>query len=242
MTSPKPPSYVGSVRLIFEAGTKLEAKPQTSATAATYFHRFFQECSQEDYDFYLVAATAMYLAGKVEEDYLKIRDVVNVFHKSAYPKSDPLPLAEEYWCLRDAIVQCELLMLRVLQFKVSVDHPHRYLLHYLRSLTDWLGPLTSGGSGGGGRGGGAGGPHAVPLAQVAWSLLCDTYLQPACLRHPPQELAVAVLQVALLAYDVRVPHGEDSVLSWYETLCESLSRERLADLIMDVIQVYDAEQ
>ncbi|KAH9384608.1 hypothetical protein HPB48_026616 [Haemaphysalis longicornis] len=182
MTSPKPPSYVGSVRLIFEAGTKLEAKPQTSATAATYFHRFFQECSQEDYDFYVSTAV------------LRLQ--------SAYPKSDPLPLAEEYWCLRDAIVQCELLMLRVLQFKVSVDHPHR----------------------------------------VAWSLLCDAYLQPACLRHPPQELAVAVLQVALLAYDVRVPHGEDSVLSWYETLCESLSRERLADLIMDVIQVYDAEQ
>lgn len=45
--------------------------------------------------------------------------------RSVYPKSDPLPLAEEYWCLRDAIVHCELLMLRVLQFRVSVDHPHR---------------------------------------------------------------------------------------------------------------------
>ncbi|XP_065291064.1 cyclin-Q [Dermacentor albipictus] len=237
MATQKTPSYVGSVRLIFEAGTKLEAKPQTVATAATYFHRFFQECSQDDYDFYLVAATAMYLAGKVEEDYLKIRDVVNVFHKSAYPKSEPLPLAEEYWCLRDAIVQCELLMLRVLQFKVSVDHPHRYLLHYLRSLGDWLGPLTCGG-GGGAR---SGALCQIPLAQVAWSLLCDMYMQPTCLRHPPQELAVAVLQVALLAYDVRVPHGEDSVLSWYETLCENLSREKLADLIMDVIQVYEAE-
>ncbi|KAL1447625.1 hypothetical protein MTO96_028435 [Rhipicephalus appendiculatus] len=216
MAAQKTPSYVGCVRLIFEAGTKLEAKPQTVATAATYFHRFFQECSQDDYDFYLVAATAMYLAGKVEEDYLKIRDVVNVFHKSAYPKSDPLPLAEEYWCLRDSIVQCELLMLRVLQFRVSVDHPHRYLLHYLRSLNDWLGPLTCGG-GGGAR---SGPPCQIPLAQ---------------------ELAVAVLQVALLAYDVRVPHGEDSVLSWYETFCENLSREKLADLVMDVIQVYDAE-
>ncbi|KAL1447624.1 hypothetical protein MTO96_028435 [Rhipicephalus appendiculatus] len=181
MAAQKTPSYVGCVRLIFEAGTKLEAKPQTVATAATYFHRFFQECSQDDYDFYLVAATAMYLAGKVEEDYLKIRDVVNVFHKSAYPKSDPLPLAEEYWCLRDSIVQCELLMLRVLQFRVSVDHPHRYLLHYLRSLNDWLGPLTCGG-GGGAR---SGPPCQIPLAQVAWSLLCDMYLQPTCLRYPP---------------------------------------------------------
>ncbi|XP_075723656.1 cyclin Q [Rhipicephalus microplus] len=237
MAAQKPPTYVGSVRMLFEAGTKLEAKPQTIATAATYFHRFFQECSPDDYDFYLVAATAMYLAGKVEEDSLKIRDVVNVFHKCSFPLSDPLPLGEEYWCLRDSIVQTELLMLRVLEFRLSVDHPHRYLLHYLRSLNDWLGPLTCGG-GGGAR---SGPPCQIPLAQVAWSLLCDMYLQPSCLCYPPQELAVAVIQVALLAYDVRVPHGEDGVLSWYETFCENLSREKLADLVMDVIQVYDGE-
>ncbi|KAG0413106.1 hypothetical protein HPB47_009741 [Ixodes persulcatus] len=232
MSSAKAPTYVGSVRLIFEAGTKLEAKPQTAATAATYFHRFFQECEHDDYDFYLVAATAMYLAGKVEEDHLKIRDVINVFHKSVYPKSDPLPLAEEYWCLRDAIVHCELLMLRVLQFRVSVDHPHRYLLHYLWSLHDWLGPLSVNGASGGCR---------VPLAQVAWSLLCDVYLQPGCLRHPPQEMAVAVLQVALLAYDVRLPHAEESDLTWYETFCQNLSKEKLSDIMMDIIQVYEAE-
>uniref|UniRef100_A0A2R5LGF7 Cyclin-Q n=1 Tax=Ornithodoros turicata TaxID=34597 RepID=A0A2R5LGF7_9ACAR len=226
MSGGKSSSYAMSVKMIFEAGTKLEAKPQTSATAATYFHRFFQECRHEDYDFCLVAATAMYLAGKVEEDHLKIRDVINVFHKCVYPKSDPLPLGDEYWCLRDAIVHCELLMLRVLQFRVSVDHPHRYLLHYLWSLTDWLGPATV---------------RSVPLAQVAWSLLCDLYQHPVCLKHPSQHVAVAILQLALLVYDIKVPYSEDSVLTWYETFCDSLSKEKLADVMIDVIQTYEVE-
>lgn len=89
----------------------------------------------------------------------------------------------------------------------------QYLLHYLWSLHDWLGPLSVNGASGGCR---------VPLAQVAWSLLCDVYLQPGCLRHPPQEMAVAVLQVALLAYDVRLPHAEESDLTWYEVSDRSI--------------------
>lgn len=41
------------------------------------------------------------------------------------PSSEPLELDSRFWELRDSIVQCELLVLRVLRFQVSFQHPHK---------------------------------------------------------------------------------------------------------------------
>jgi hypothetical protein len=37
----------------------------------------------------------------------------------------PLELDATYWALRDSVVQCELLIVRVLRFNVTFDHPHK---------------------------------------------------------------------------------------------------------------------
>lgn len=73
----------------------------------------------------LIAATTLYLAGKVKDDPLKIRDVINVTHNTLHRGSVPLELGDEYWNMRDAIVQAELLIMRMLKFEVTVIHPHR---------------------------------------------------------------------------------------------------------------------
>ena len=39
---------------------------------------------------------------------------------------EPLPLGDHYWNIRDAIVQSELLLLRMCQFGVKFSHPHKY--------------------------------------------------------------------------------------------------------------------
>jgi hypothetical protein len=73
----------------------------------------------------LIAATTLYLAGKVKDDPLKIRDVINVTHNTLHRGSVPLELGDEYWNMRDAIVQAELLIMRMLKFEVTVMHPHK---------------------------------------------------------------------------------------------------------------------
>lgn len=215
------------MHLLFEGGAKLGAQSQTIATGAVFYHRFFEQCNVEDYDPHLIAATSMYLAGKVEEDHLKIRDVVNVFHKVVHPNSDPLDLGEEYWSLRDAIVQGELLLLRMLQFKVSIDHPHKYMLHYLKSLNDWMDPKVL---------------ERIPLMRMCWSLLCDLYHGPICLEYKPQHVAIAIINISLQCYALTVPFSEEAVLSWYETLCEDVSREKMWEVMEGVISVYDGEE
>ena len=50
--------------------------------------------------------------------------VVSLF-RYFHPGSDPLELDSRFWEIRDSIVQCELLVLRVLRFQVSFQHPHK---------------------------------------------------------------------------------------------------------------------
>lgn len=42
--------------------------------------------------------------------------------------STPLECDKEFWDLRDSVVQCELLILRQLNFQVSFEHPHKVVV------------------------------------------------------------------------------------------------------------------
>merc|ERR1712024_375655 len=109
--------------------------------------------------------TSLYLAAKIEEDYKKIRDVINVCYSTLHKDKPPLDIGETYWALRDSITQCELLIMRILKFQVSFKHPHKYMLNYIKSLRDWI-PESS--------------RRGVPLWSTAWSMLQDSYHGDIC--------------------------------------------------------------
>lgn len=62
-------------------GVKLGMRPVPMATACVLYHKFFQSASLQVYEPYLVAMSAIYLAGKVEEQHLRTRDIINVCHR-----------------------------------------------------------------------------------------------------------------------------------------------------------------
>ncbi|KAJ1155489.1 hypothetical protein NDU88_008219 [Pleurodeles waltl] len=127
------------------------------ATACTIY-KFFCETSLDPYDPCLVDMSAIYLAGKVEEQHLRTRDIINVTHRHLNPGSEPLEMDAHFWEMRDSVVQCELLTLRLLNFRVSFQNPHKYLLHYLVSLKNWMKRHCW---------------DRTPIAQAAWALLRD---------------------------------------------------------------------
>ncbi|MBN3287745.1 CCNQ protein, partial [Polyodon spathula] len=204
------------------SGVKLGMSSEPLATACTVYHRFFQSCSPHVFEPYLVAMAAIYLAGKVEEQHLRTRDIINVCHRYLNPGSDPLELDSRFWDLRDSIVQCELLVLRVLNFQVSFQHPHKYLLHYLLSLKALMNR------------------HAwdrTPIAVTTWALLRDSYHGSLC--HPPQHVAVAILYLALEALGVEVPvEGEKE---WWQVLSDDITKPAIDDIIFELIQIYNMD-
>lgn len=76
----------------------------------------------------MIGATCLYLAGKVKDNNMKIRDIMNVSYSTLHRGSAPLELGDQYWAMRDAIVQAELLIMRMLKFQVVPEHPHKVII------------------------------------------------------------------------------------------------------------------
>ncbi|XP_075902041.1 cyclin-Q [Nelusetta ayraudi] len=210
-------------RFIMDSGVKLAMHSMPVATACVLYHRFFDCVSLQDYEPHLVAMSCLYLAGKVEEQHIRTRDIINVGHRFFNGSSAPLECDEQFWDLRDSVVQCELLILRQLNFYVSFEHPHRYLLHYLVSVKSLVNR------------------HAwsrTPVAETSWALLRDCYHGDMCIRHTPQHLAIAALYLALNTYGVEVPVGEKE---WWQALCEDVTKADIDAVIKDLLQLYDLE-
>lgn len=217
-----------AVHFIMECGAKLEARALTISTAASLFHKFSAATEMADYCPYLLAATCLYLGGKVEDNHLKLRDVINVVQSVLHRSLDPLPLGDQYWNIRDAMVQSELLLLRMCQFGVKFSHPHKYLLHYLKSLKDWMSAEVW---------------AKYPVARVSWSLLQDAYHDPRVLEPEPSLTALACIQLALETFGIQVPFvgSGEGEKPWYRVISEKASKERLWEVMTRVMEVYTKE-
>nr|CAI5848621.1 unnamed protein product [Callosobruchus analis] len=214
-------------RFIFECGVKLRGQPLTLATAAVILHRFFREVDPANYDCYLIAASALYLAGKVKDDPLKIRDIINVAHNSLHRGSSPLEIGDEYWNMRDAIVQAELLIMRVLKFEVGTVHPHKFMLHYLKSMEGWIGKEQW---------------ESIPIARAAASFLQDFHHDPSILDYDPRHVAVACISLALQCYGVQLPLIEDTDDEvWYNIFVKDLAKDKHWEIMEKIMETYNRE-
>ncbi|XP_037946450.1 cyclin-Q [Teleopsis dalmanni] len=216
------------LRFLFECAIKLEMKPLTSASAAIIYHRFYKEVETADYDEYLIAASALYLAVKIKDEPIKIRDVINVAHSTLNRGAPPLELGDEYWSMRDAIVQAELLIARTLKFDLNFEHPHKFLLYYMSTLKDWLGPNIW---------------NSVPAAKTAASFLQDFHHSPKILNHKVNHIAACCLSLSLQTYGIQVPLSDESddTSMWYLPFVTDLSKEKHWEIIEDIIEVYKQE-
>ncbi|BES97471.1 Cyclin, N-terminal domain [Nesidiocoris tenuis] len=208
-------------RFVYECGYKLKAHPITIATAASLFHQFFREFDPNIYDRYLIGSTCLYIAGKMQDEPYKLRDVINVAHATVHRGSSPLDLKEEYWMRRESIVQAELLIMRGLKFQIQTPTTHKYMLHYLMTLRSWL-PKTIWDS--------------TPLCQASFSFLQDFYHDPAILDYKPQLVAIACIFLAIQCYGVEIPGARDSDdSSWYDVFSKERKEDvwNVVELIMD---------
>lgn len=92
---------------------------------------------------------ALYLASKLEECPIRMRDLINVYDlllsRARYSLSTPTPIApfsyismgyfaKEFYELKDALVVAEMQILKRLGFNVQVQLPYGTMVNYLRVL------------------------------------------------------------------------------------------------------------
>ncbi|VDK75736.1 unnamed protein product [Litomosoides sigmodontis] len=195
---------------VIEAGIKLEAKSSTTCTAAVLTYRTLRKNNASELCPYTVASACLLLAAKIEEDEIvKTRDVVNVAYSILHPRETILQIDDKSWELRTSLSRMEYIVLRLLKFRLSVENPHKYLLHYVSSLMHWC-------------------PHEFTkfhIGAVSFILLRDAHVDPDwVLSHSPQTIAIVCLAVALRIAKVSIG------VRWYSIFYSSMTKSKLRRL------------
>ncbi|KFG87589.1 cyclin [Metarhizium anisopliae] len=166
------------VNFIYQAGVMLDLPQITLWVAGVFFHRFFMRFSmvQEKggIHHYNIAATALFLANKVEENCRKTKEIIIAVAKVAQ-KNAKLEIDEqskEYWRWRDSILTYEEIMLEQLTFDLMIDNPYRHLFELLGQL-DIV--------------------HNKNLRQAAWAFCNDACLTAIPLLIEARDVAISAI-------------------------------------------------
>ncbi|KAG7131506.1 Cyclin pch1 like protein [Verticillium longisporum] len=110
------------VNFIYQAGVMLDLPQITLWVAGVFFHRFYMRYSMVEerggIHHYNIAATALFLANKTEENCRKTKEIIITVAKVAQKNSQLIidEQSKEYWRWRDNILAYEELMLELLTF------------------------------------------------------------------------------------------------------------------------------
>lgn len=139
-----------------------------------------------------------------------------------------MELTDEYWAIRDGIVQAELLITRMLKFELNITHPHKYMLQYMKTLQEWFGVTVW---------------NSMPMARSAAAFLQDFHLSPIILDYSPAHVAICCLSIAFETYGIQVPLTDDFDGStiWYNIFCSDLTKEKHWEIVSKIIEVYNQE-
>ena len=218
---------------LFDCAKRLNLKSQTICSAAIYYHKFFRRLKKdksdsssaittrppttgnESLDPDLIACTCLYLASKVEENPVKCKDLLFAFNECV-SKNDELSFAK-FTELSASIVFCEMLVCQLIDFDLNNQLPHNHLLHYLKSLNEWLFDDRN---------------HSVQFSNLCWSLLADFYRDEDSIRRlfEPQEIAIAILQLSIRVFKDNLEQNHpnlERILGYTDKLYDRLDKANL---------------
>ncbi|KAK6538778.1 hypothetical protein TWF694_010346 [Orbilia ellipsospora] len=184
---------------ILQVGIKLKLPQLTLATASVFLHRFFMRESLRDFHYYNVAATALYLATKVEENCRKLSDLIQAVARTAQ-KNDQIIIDEqckEYWKWHDTIMFTEEHMLAALCYDFNIEKPYKLLQDYLQLIT-----VEDSGR------------KEKDIMKAAWAFINDSHLTVLCLMFPASTIAGAALYMSAKFNDTVFKDSKDGRPWW----------------------------
>eukprot|EP00850_Spirogloea_muscicola_P010445 SM000061S19272 [mRNA] locus=s61:492086:495148:+ [translate_table: standard] len=212
---------------IMDVGVALKMNPYAIATAIVYWQRFYLCQSLTKSDPHLIAAACLLLAGKVDEDFRYLKDVV----VKAYVlkmKKDPAAvqaIKREDVFIRDKelVLQAEALLLQTLDFDLKINHPYIPLANMLKKL-GLANPKK---------------PTANQMCQIAWNFVNDSMRTTLCLQpYSPQDIAMACINLAAVSLHYKLPASQDGQPWWKQFGTSSLSAEALKDIEAQIMSLY----
>ncbi|KAF2863996.1 cyclin-like protein [Piedraia hortae CBS 480.64] len=210
------------IDFMVQAGIMLKIPQLTLDTAAIFFHRFLMRASVKRkrgsmplLDQFQIAATALFLASKVEESSRRTRDMILTFCCVAQKNAELVlnEKDEEYRFWQQCILDNEIEMLIALCFEFSVESPHKSLCDLLKFYQL---------------------DKNKQVRDFAWAFISDSNKTPICLLA--DSLAIALAAVSFACHKCNVDLPED----WHELW--GVSESKLAMVIALMDELYKTEQ
>ena len=122
-------------------------------------------------------------------------------------------VGQSYYNLKQTLILDEQYLLRIIDFDIVVEHPHKYLLNFAKAI---------------------GAKHS--LVQMSVSLLNDSIVYSTlCMSHSPADIAAACLQMSgsMLGSNVSMPRLE-SASGWSALGVDTERLEIIANILLDM--------
>lgn len=144
-----------------------------------------------------IAATALFLANKTEENCTKTKNIIIAVAKVAQKNAKLIidEQSKEYWRWRDSILMYEEVMLEALTFDLIIEHPYSKLYKMLERI---------------------GGIHNKRLRHAAWAFCNDSCLTSLPLIMSSRDITIASLFFSSNFTGERIDDVDG--IPWYEAL------------------------
>ncbi|XP_063931467.1 cyclin-K-like isoform X2 [Zophobas morio] len=203
------------VSFVQDIGRYMKMPQLAIATAIVFFQRFYLYQSFQDFPVQDVGSCCLFLAGKVEDSPKKLKDII--IKSTSFSSGVELKETDdEYFRKREILLRNERILLQTISFDLTVEHPYRYLLSYVKALS-------------GDR----------YLAQTAWNYVNDSLRTTLCLQRPPQVISCAAIALAAKRnnYPLHGPAGKEE--PWFHQFVgHDVSQADMDEIGQQILDLY----
>ncbi|CAH0550082.1 unnamed protein product [Brassicogethes aeneus] len=205
-----------AANFIQDMGQKLKVSQLCINTAIVYMHRFYVFHSFTQFPWHQMAAAALFLAAKVEEQPRKLEHVIRAVNicRNQGPSVDLH--SERYQTQSQDLVFNENVLLQTLGFDVAIDHPHTHVVrccHLVRASKD--------------------------LAQTSYFMASNSlHLTTMCIQYKPTVVACFCILVACKWSNWEIPLSNEKK-EWYWYVDPTVTAELLQQLTEEFLVIFE---
>jgi len=207
---------------LIEAAIKLECSMETTTRGLILYHHFIRCVEEDQYNKTVVAATALNVSGRLNDEVIDFDSLILVFF-SIVNQSEEVhsPANLRFVWMKKTIIVMDFLLIRTLEFNLTHCLPHQYLFHFLTLIFNRSRNIAE---------------FRYELSNTAIRLISDFYSSRNVLNYLPQHIAIACIDLTLYI------HGmvNDIILIpvWYQGLCSDLTPEKVGEIKNDMLGLY----
>ncbi|XP_046747132.1 cyclin-T isoform X2 [Diprion similis] len=206
-----------AANFIQDMGQRLAVSQLCINTAIVYMHRFYVFHSLAQFHRNAIAAAALFLAAKVEEQPRKLEVVIKVAYFCLHREQPALDTkSEQYLEQAQDLVFNENVLLQTLGFDVAIDHPHTHVVrccHLVKASKD--------------------------LAQTSYFMASNSlHLTTMCLQYKPTVVACFCIHLACKWSNWEIPQSNEGK-HWFWYVDRSVTSELLQQLTAEFLHIFD---